>query len=110
MNNTPRSLGAYKAQTLANSEIAIQILNELKEGESYSKPIAEELDTTQTTISSYLKGLRDHGLIERTERTKAQYYGITEKGEQFLKKKREKDEIIREANKEIISFLEGGSE
>jgi CRISPR locus-related DNA-binding protein len=110
MSNHSQTTPGYQSKTLAQSEIAVQILQVLKSGEMYSKEIAEELETKTGTVSNYLKGLRDHGLIKRTRRTKAQYYDITEKGEEFLKKKRKKDEIIQEANREIIRFLEGDAE
>ena len=54
-------------------------------GEGYAKQIAEEEGFYQGDISQVLNLLADSDLVEKSRRTRAQYYTLTEKGEEFLK-------------------------
>lgn len=74
----------YDRESLINSEAAFEILrafyNSDEEKGKYSKQIAEDTGRSKHTVSRYIKSLRDQNLIERTERTKAQYYQINIEG------------------------------
>lgn len=71
-------------ETLLKSEEAYRILRTLQlcdrdEG-MYAKEISEVNNQSRNTVSSYLKSLRDLNMIERSKRTRAQYYVINKQG------------------------------
>jgi len=74
-------------RNLLSSNMAYDILSVmlLSEDEMYSKEIKEELEyrnynTSNASVSNYIKQLRDFGLVERGKRTKAQYYHVNVQG------------------------------
>ncbi|MFB6208251.1 MAG: ArsR/SmtB family transcription factor [Candidatus Nanohaloarchaea archaeon] len=77
---------AYDLDTLLPSEAAYTVLRQLYLSDSeygmYAKEIAEESNLSRHTVSTYIKSLRDYGLIKRNyeKRSKAQYYEIDFEG------------------------------
>lgn len=72
---------------LMTSEFVYNIVRFLHDAEEqkYSQQIVDYLqnighETSKASVSNYLKMLRDHGIIERGKRTKAQYYKLSYEG------------------------------
>lgn len=64
---------------IKNSTIAVDILSHSKE-ETYSQEVAEELDTTSSSVRRTVGDLYEIGFLEKTRREKAQYFRIDYSG------------------------------
>lgn len=69
------------SQECLESEFAYQILRVLNRKESYPTEIAAELNSTNRSVSNYLKGLKELELVENTRKEgRKRYYDINDKG------------------------------
>lgn len=89
LNRQVDEINFQELNNLLQSNLACEILSLIETSEAnqlYSKQITEGLNkirdkqTSQASVSNYLKLLREYGLIERGKRTKAQYYKISYDG------------------------------
>jgi predicted transcriptional regulator len=98
-------LGKYTAENLWKSDLAINVLKEIKTSEegSYSTRIADNLNKEQSSVSRLISALEERNIVEKGKRTKAQYYEVTDKGSEFLELMQEK-ESIQNNLKEMVSL------
>ena len=91
-------MGSEGVREILGRKRTVEILDYLSGGEpSNYSDIEDALDTSSDTLSDSLDLLRNHGLVERDERSKKDVrYEITGKGERFLKGVRELEEILSE--------------
>jgi DNA-binding transcriptional ArsR family regulator len=59
-----------------------QIVKRLSDGPSTTRDLADEFQTSQSSISSTLSDLREAGVVHKlNESSRVTYYGLTEQGE-----------------------------
>lgn len=63
-----------------NSKLASEILGYLAEEESYSKELAEKMDRNSSLVSRTINQMNKLGIVEKSRRSKAQYYKISYDG------------------------------
>lgn len=97
-------MGIEKVE-LTESDLVEEILLILEKKESYPREIAETTDSHANTVSDYIKFLRENGLIERSKRTKAQYYKITEEGKKALDRLMEAKSEIKTVRNQVYEVF-----
>lgn len=95
------------AEDVANSDLAIDVLEYLKEnGSDYPTNIARELNKSASAINRVLGVLLDNNLVKKSERSQSQYYDLAidkKKANKIVHRKRK----IEERRNEIIDIIRG---
>jgi len=92
-------MGSEGVREILGRKRTVEILEYLSGGgtRNYSE-LENALDTSSDTLSDSLDLLRNHGLVERDERSKKDVrYEITARGETFLEVVRELEEILSDS-------------
>jgi len=68
----------YNTKSVLTNETPYKVLRKLTENPNgnYSSKIAEDLDSSQQTVSQIIGKFKEIGIVEKGERSKAQYYVI----------------------------------
>lgn len=69
----------YSKDQVIKSEVAFDILSFIEDkGESHASEVAEQMDRDRGLVSEVMNGLYRIGVLEKTKRTRSQYYGRTD--------------------------------
>jgi len=73
-------MGRDFSEEVVMSNLAFRVVKQLKDkGESYPTEIAEDLDSSYSSLNNYRKGLEEREIIQKTrEEGKKQYYELNE--------------------------------
>jgi len=94
---TKTEWGNWTPRMLLSAELPKKILERLRTADDYATRMAQDFGHDNTVVSRILRLLWDLDMVEKTKRTNAQYYGITESGRMFLKKRKDLEALLESA-------------